>query len=204
MFAGICLSSAYSICVFYLCAGSLFHEAQTSCGEDVFLPRCADCCGRMVLTPQSLRQESEVCQPVQLITPPLSHSGQRLFAGEPKRVMGLWRSTQWHSNSKIRVGTFSSSLELCHVIYLMPHDAISFSSWGVHSDSSWTFFPSQCSSTWHSFISLEIIFYFLHFVKQMWFPHWTVFARDVLLSQICCFFTSVWHATTMASASLSL
>ncbi|KAI9539126.1 hypothetical protein NQZ68_009203 [Dissostichus eleginoides] len=54
---------------------------------DVFLPRCADCCGRMLLTVQSQRQQSEVCQPVQLITPPLSHSGQRLFAGEPKRGM---------------------------------------------------------------------------------------------------------------------
>lgn len=66
--------------------GGFFHAAQSSYGEDVFLPRCTGCCGRMVLTVQSLRRESEVCQPVQLITLPLSHSGQRVFAGEPKHM----------------------------------------------------------------------------------------------------------------------
>lgn len=124
-------------------ADGLFHVAQTSCGEDVFLPRCADCCGRMDVTVQSPRQVSEVRQPVQQITPPLSHSGQRLFAGEPKRVMGLWHSMQWHSNSETGIGTFFLSLELCHIIYLMPHDVFSFSSWGVHKDSSRTSFPSE-------------------------------------------------------------
>lgn len=42
----------------------------------------------------------------------------------------------------------------------MPHDAFSFSSWGVHSDSSRTSFPSQCSATWHSFMPLEICFFY--------------------------------------------
>lgn len=92
--APFCLQTAHS------------REARAPCGEDVFLPRCADCCSCTVLTLQSPRRESEVCQPVQLITPPLSHSGQRVFAGEPKRVMGLWRSTQRHSNSGIGEGAF--------------------------------------------------------------------------------------------------
>lgn len=68
-------------------ADGFFHVAQSSYGEDVSLLRCTGCCGRMVPTVQSLRQESEVCQPVQLITLPLSHSGQRVFAGEPNHMM---------------------------------------------------------------------------------------------------------------------
>lgn len=176
------------ICVMHvgytlLRAHVLSHVAQTSCGEDVFLPRCADCCGRMVLTVQSQRQESEVCQPVQLITPPLSHSGQRLFAGEPKRMMGLWRSTQRHSNCEIGIGSSSfSSLELCHVIYLTPHDAFPFSSRGVHSER--LFHQSvlpldirRVLSHWRFFL-----FFFLHFVNQMWFSHRTVFAQNVLFN----------------------
>lgn len=58
-------------------------------------------------TPQSPRQESKVCQPAQLITPPLSHSGQRVLAGDPRRMMGLWRSMRPHSNSENGVGTLS-------------------------------------------------------------------------------------------------
>lgn len=137
-------------------ADSFFHVAQSSYGEDVSLPRCTGCCGRIVLTVQSLRQESEVCQPVQLITQPLSHSGQRVFAGEPKHMMCFWHSMQQHSNSKIGVDTFSSSHELCHVIYPLPHDVFSFSSRGNHSDSCRASFPSQCSATWQTVLQVFI------------------------------------------------
>lgn len=79
----------------------------------------------MLLTVQSQRQQSEVCQPVQLITPPLSHSGQRLFAGEPKRGMGLWRSTHWHSNSSHFFHhplNYVTSFILCHMMrFHFPH-----------------------------------------------------------------------------------
>lgn len=100
----------------------LSHGAGATCGEDVFLPHC---CGRMAVTVWSLKQESEVCQPAQLITLPLSHLGQRAFAGELWCMMGLWRNMQSHLNSEIGLCTFFLSLELCHIIYLTPHDAFS-------------------------------------------------------------------------------
>lgn len=141
-----------------LSAYNVFHVAQTSWGEDVFLPCCTDYCGRMILTAQSPRQESEVCQLVLLITPPLSHSGQRVFAGEPKCMMGFVTQHtvvfKWWNQGR----DFSWSLEVWHVIYLMPHDVLPFSSWGVHNGSSQTAFPS---------LDIHQVLSFLDFVNQM-------------------------------------
>ena len=69
-------------------SGGVLHEARASCCEDIFLPRCTDCSGHTALTLQSPRRESKAWQPAQLITPPLSHSGQRVSAEESKGTKG--------------------------------------------------------------------------------------------------------------------
>lgn len=92
----------------------LLREAYTSRGEDVFLPRWADCCGRMVLTLQSPGQGSKVCQPVQLITPPLSHKD--CLQGTQS---AWWVCDEWpHWNCEKGLDRFSplQSLNLCLVI----------------------------------------------------------------------------------------
>lgn len=97
-----------------LCVQALLREAYTSRGEDVFLPRWADCCGRMVLTLQSPGQGSKVCQPVQLITPPLSHKD--CLQGTQS---AWWVCDEWpHWNCEKGLGRFSplQSLNLCLVI----------------------------------------------------------------------------------------